>query len=98
MSASTSGAFVARPESIWLMYFLCSLLQGHYTPLSCAGVFRQRTNEAVAGQLFHDVRRPAGDARHHEEGREHVDVEAHHVIGRTGGEIEVGMNLLLLLH
>src|SRR6185312_16007038 len=98
MSTSTSGAFAARPGSIWLMRSSSSSRDWSNVPLAGAGVFGKRANQPVVRQLLHDMRRPAGNARHHKKRREHVDVEAHHVIGGAGRKIEVGMNFLLLEH
>src|SRR4051812_40131697 len=98
MSASTSGAFAARPESIWLMRGSSSLRQRGDVPLARAGVFRQWTDQPIVRLLFHDVRGPTGDARHDEKRREHIDIKTQHVIGGAGREIEIGMNLLLLEH
>src|SRR6185437_15910681 len=98
MSASTSGAFAARPGSIWLMRSSSSLRERNHMPLAGTGIFGKRADQPVVRQLLHDVRGPAGNARHHKKRREHIDVETHHVIGGTGRKIEIGMNFLLLEH
>src|SRR5664279_4125120 len=67
-------------------------------PLRLAGVAAERLDEAVGGEVFHDVGGPAGDAAHHEDGCKGGDVKAHQVVGRTAGVIEVGVDVHALEH
>src|SRR5699024_4926950 len=48
--------------------------------------------------LLDHVGGPAGDAAHHEDGREHGDVETHQVIGGPGREVEVRVDVFLTHH
>jgi hypothetical protein len=59
------------------------------------GVVGTGADDAVVGTLLHDVGGPAGQARHHEDGREQLGRDAHEVVGRGVVEVGVGEQLLL---
>src|SRR5699024_2491965 len=58
-----------------------------------AYISRQRTDEGIVLILFHDVRSPAGNARHDEDWREELNWEAEDVIRRARWEVQVRLDL-----
>src|ERR1035441_6632438 len=86
------------PQNYMTYYASPALCQRHDSAFRRAGVVRQWSDEAVVGQLLDDVCRPTGDARHHENGGEYIDVNPHKVVGGAGVEIQVGIDALLLNH
>src|SRR5699024_6937105 len=75
-----------------------SLSSPRNLPLRCSRVLRKGTDEGVVFGLLDHVGGPAGDAAHHEDGREHGDVETHQVIGGPGREVEVRVDVFLTHH
>src|SRR3984957_8955773 len=63
-----------------------------------AQVIGAGTDQAIVIELFDNMRRPAADARDCEDGREQVNVDAEGVIGGSGIEVDVGVQLLVGLH
>src|SRR5690606_25511714 len=61
-------------------------------------VIRARADNAVVGALFHHVRRPASQARAHENRREQFGRNAHVVIGRRVEKVGVTEQFLLAPH
>ena len=74
-----------------------ALVQRLYRSLLHAVVNTQRTHQLVIGELLDDMRGPAGDAAHDEDGGEDGDFEAHQVIGGPNGIIEIRMDIHYLL-
>src|ERR1700745_198798 len=63
-----------------------------------AGVVGARTDKAIVVVLLDAVSGPAGDAADGEDGGEEVDVNAEGRVGGGGVEVDVGVELLGLLH
>src|SRR5205085_1592008 len=61
-------------------------------------VFGAWADQFVVGVLFEDVACPTTDARDGEDRRVEVERDAHHVVGRGGIEINVGVHALLAVH
>jgi len=63
-----------------------------------AGVVGAGADEAVVVVLFDDVSGPSGDTADGEDWSEEVDVDAEGGVGGGGVEVDVGVELLFLLH
>ena len=62
--------------------------------LEVAHINRAGPEKAVVGQVLENSSRPAGNSRHGEDRREHVDVDPHRVVNETREEIDVRENSL----
>src|SRR5579875_2994632 len=81
-----------------IMLTLSPLVYWHIRHVLGADVLGARTNQAIVGVLLDDMSRPTGDAATSEDGRVQVYRNAHHVIGRGGVEIYIGIQALVRLH
>src|SRR5207253_2298659 len=61
-------------------------------------IFGARANQAIVIILFHDVRGPAGHAADGEDRSEQVDWNPERIIHGGGIEVDVGVEVLGLLH
>src|SRR6266446_3221899 len=61
-------------------------------------IFRPGANQAVVIELLDHVRGPAADAGDREYGSKHIFIDAQHVVGGSGVEIHVGVELLFRFH
>src|SRR5699024_4909672 len=81
---------------------LCSrsaaLFDGRELAYFRADVFGIGPDQAIVGTLLHDVRRPAGEPRHNEDGREQRCRNAHEVVCRGMVEVSVREQLLFVPH
>jgi hypothetical protein len=79
--------FSLREARLGLLFFSSRLPALVYrNPLRRIGrsnVLRSGTDQPVVAQLFHDMCRPARDARHHKQRGKQVHVDAQHVIDRS---------------
>src|SRR5215831_10877303 len=76
------------------VHLLLSLLDRHPLQILRADVIGARTDDLAVDALFDDVCRPARGAAHHENRREHLGWDSHHVIARRAVPVEIGKHFL----
>src|ERR1700675_2286251 len=108
IASSTSGrtgvvALLSRYTRRMGLFYACQaarlpLPDGHVGGgVLGSDVVGTRADEPVVVQLLDDVRRPARDARHGEDGREQVHVDAQRGVGGSRVEVHVGVELLFFV-